>query len=107
MKFRLSALALVFGLSTGAAATETPKTDADITAAVQAALAAQPDLKDQKIAVSTKSNSKGEREVTLSGTVPEQQMMVNAGMAAEKVAGVTYVINDINPEAYLREQAQK
>lgn len=107
MKLKLSALALVLSLSTGALANETAKSDADITTAVQAALNAQPSLKEQKIAVSTKSNSKGEKEVTLSGTVPDQQMMVTAGMAAEKVPGVTFVINDINPEDYLREQAKK
>lgn len=81
-----------------------PKSDAEITAAVEAALAAEPSLKGQKISVTTKT-VKGEKEVILTGTVTDQQMMVSAGLAAEKVAGVKYVINEINPEEYLREKA--
>ncbi len=69
--------------------------DADLTKAVEAAIAAEPTLTGQKITVSTK-----DREVTLKGTVSDQQLMVTAGLTAEKVTGVKFVINDIFPADY-------
>lgn len=79
------------------------KSDADITAAVEAALAAEPTLKGQKITVTTKGEK--DKEVTLTGTVTEPMLMVTAAQVAEKVHGVKYVINEIYPDAYLREHA--
>lgn len=67
-------------------------------------MAAEPTPKDQKITVTPKGNSKGEKEVTLAEMVKEQIMMLTAGQIAEKVPGVTYVINDINSADYLHQQ---
>lgn len=118
MKSAISTLALVISLLCSTIVISVPavaadavapaaKSDSDITKDVEKALAAEPTLKDQKITVTTKTNEKGEKEVTLKGVVTDQQMMVSAGLAAEKTPGVKYVMNEIDPEDYLREIAAK
>lgn len=106
MKRLVLSLVLALGLTTGAAfAADAPAaapTDADITKQVEAALAADPVLKDQKIKVSTKN-----AEVSLTGVVADQEMMVTAGHLVEKIPGVKYVLNEIDNLDYLREQAAK
>jgi len=99
----------VISLPTFAADAVAPaaKSDSDITKDVELAIAAEPTLKGQKITVTTKTNDKGEKEVTLKGVVADQQMMVTAGLAAEKTPGVKYVMNEIDPADYLRELAAK
>ena len=76
--------------------------DDEITRQAQAALAADPVLKSQKINVSTEKG-----EVHLTGVVAEQDMMVTAGHLIEKIPGVKFVLNEIDNEDYLREQAAK
>ena len=112
MKTLASALALALGVATAsftvlsapahAADAVVARSDDDITKDVQAAIAAEATLKDQHIQVSTKGG-----EVTLEGTVTEQQLMVTAGHAAEKVQGVKYVLNNIAPEEYLKDHPAK
>lgn len=79
MKATFSTLTLVLSLNTGLvtltsvpaqaadAAVVASKSDAEITAAVEAALATEPALKGQKITVTTKGEK--DKEVTLAGTV--------------------------------------
>jgi osmotically-inducible protein OsmY len=112
MKTFVSALSLALGIATAsiavtcvpaqAADAVAARVDDDITKDVQAAIAAEPTLKDQHIDVSTKAG-----EVTLVGTVTDQQLMVTAGHAAEKIQGVKYVLNNIAPEDYLKEHPAK
>ena len=99
----LVALTLAFTAQAHAAdAPAVPVSDSDITTNVQAALAAEPTLKDQKINVSTKAG-----EVRLTGVVSDQQLMVTAGHTAEHVAGVKFVLNEIDNDDYLRAKAGK
>jgi len=109
---RISAFALSLTLLAGIAAfasvnsyaADTPAviSDSDITQQVETAIAADPVLKTQKIKVSTEKG-----EVHLTGVVAEQDMMVSAGHLVEKIPGVKYVLNEIDNEDYLREQAAK
>lgn len=89
------------GLSAHAADAVAP-TDAELVQKVEAALAAEPSLKNQKIKVAAKSG-----EVKLTGVVSDQQLMVTAGHVSEGIAGVKFVLNEIDNEEYLREQAAK
>ena len=98
----LASTATVFALNSYAADAPAAVSDSDITQQAEAALAADPVLKSQKIKVSTEKG-----EVHLTGVVTEQDMMVAAGHLVEKIPGVKYVLNEIDNEDYLREQAAK
>ncbi|WP_374352454.1 BON domain-containing protein [Chitinimonas sp.] len=98
-------LALGLGLASlavSAADAQPAVSDEELNRQVEAALAADPVLSKQKIKVSTKK-----AEVSLTGVVKEQDMMVAAGHLVEKIPGVKYVLNEIDNEDYLREQAAK
>jgi hyperosmotically inducible periplasmic protein len=69
------------------------QTDAELASAVQAALNANADLKKLNIKVSSK-----DKDVTLSGNVPTGAHMATAGVIAQKVKGVRYVLNNLMPQ---------
>lgn len=98
----VSALAADAPAVTAAPAAVQAPSDEELTKQVEVALAADAVLKNQKIKVSTKK-----AEVSLTGVVADQEMMVAAGHLVEKIPGVKYVLNEIDNEDYLREQAAK
>ncbi|MBX9298710.1 BON domain-containing protein [Chromobacterium vaccinii] len=63
-------------------------TDEQLAASVKQALDAEPALKPLDLKVSSKKG-----EVTIEGTMTDDQQMFQAGQAAEKVPGVKFVIN--------------
>lgn len=67
----------------------------ELAAAVQAAINADPALKAQNLKVTAKKD-----EVTITGEVSDEMMMLTAAQIAEKVKGVKYVINEIYPKGY-------
>ncbi|GGP25700.1 BON domain-containing protein [Silvimonas amylolytica] len=96
----LIAAALVVGTSFTAtaamaadAAAAAAPTDEQLAASVKAALDADATLKAFNLAVTSKK-----AEVTIDGTVDHGEQMAQAGQIAEKVPGVKYVINNINPK---------
>ncbi|MDN0073655.1 BON domain-containing protein [Crenobacter sp. SG2303] len=64
--------------------------DAELAGKVKAALDSDADLKKLNLKVTSKQG-----EVTITGTMTDDQQMYNAGVIAEKVSGVKYVINNM------------
>jgi len=64
--------------------------DAELADKVKAALDNEADLKKLNLSVSSKKG-----EVTINGTMTDDQQMYIAGVTAEKVEGVKFVINNM------------
>lgn len=67
--------------------------DEAIVAAVKAALAGKPELKASDLKVTSKNG-----EVTLEGPVEDGRTLYNISVAAQKVSGVKFVINEMMPK---------
>jgi len=67
--------------------------DEELAARVKATLDAQPELQGLNLKVTSKN-----AEVTVAGTVDSGEQLYKAGVTAEKVPGVKYVINDMHPK---------
>ncbi|MDN0082982.1 BON domain-containing protein [Crenobacter sp. SG2305] len=78
---------LVHAADQGAAA---QVSDSELAGKVKAALDSDADLKKLNLKVTSKQG-----EVTITGTMTDDQQMYNAGVIAEKVSGVKYVINNM------------
>lgn len=65
-------------------------TDDELASEVKTALDADPELLQLKLNVVSKN-----KEVTINGKMTNDQQMFKAGVIAEKVAGVKYVINNM------------
>jgi hyperosmotically inducible periplasmic protein len=95
----LIAAALVVGTSftatavMAADAAAAAPTDEQLAASVKAALDADANLKPFNLMVTSKK-----AEVSIDGTVDHGEQMAEAGQIAEKVPGVKFVINNINPK---------
>jgi len=89
----LAALSLpvVFSPQIHAAETATAEvSDVELAAKVKTALDADPELRQLKLTVKSKN-----KEVTIDGKMSDDQQMLKAGLIAEKVPGVKYVINNM------------
>jgi osmotically-inducible protein OsmY len=64
--------------------------DAELAAKVKAALDSDPELSKLNLKVTSKQS-----EVSIDGTMTDDQQMLKAGLIAEKVPGVKYVINNM------------
>lgn len=71
----------------------TPDSDESIVAAVKSALAAKPELKANDLIITSKNG-----EVKLAGDVEDGQALYNIGLVAQKVEGVKFVVNEMNPK---------
>jgi osmotically-inducible protein OsmY len=67
--------------------------DAAIVSAVKSALAAKPELKADKLKISSKKG-----EVSIDGDVEDGQQLFKIAQTAETVAGVKAVINGMQPK---------
>ena len=101
MKNRLliAALYSVIGLSSltvsGASFAQSANTSSDeaLVTAVRASLASHPELKADKLDVTSKN-----AEVTLAGPVEDGATLYKIGLEVQKVPGVKYVINEMMPK---------
>lgn len=64
--------------------------DTELASKVKTALDADPELRQLKLNVVSKN-----KEVTIDGKMTDDQQMFKAGVIAEKVPGVKYVINNM------------
>lgn len=89
-----SAIATALPLGSQAVAqTAAPVDDEAVVAAVKSALAAKPELKADQLKITSKKG-----EVTISGPVENGTQLYQIGLVAQKVPGVKYVINDMEPK---------
>ncbi len=72
-------------------AEDAPVTDEQLAVNVKSALDADPELKALDLKVTSKK-----QEVTIDGKMSDDQQMYKAGVIAEKVPGVKFVINNMN-----------
>ncbi len=94
--FARSALFATLALSIGgsallAHAEDAPVSDEQLASNVKNALDADPELKTLDLHVASKK-----QEVTIDGKMTDDQQMYKAGVIAEKVPGVKFVINNMN-----------
>lgn len=96
--FLLALVAPALSLSHLAAAAETPVTaeqqaaaDAELAAKVKTALDSDEELRKLNLKISIKKKD----EAVIDGTMTDDQQMLKAGLIAEKVPGVKYVINNM------------
>ncbi|MBV8679165.1 MAG: BON domain-containing protein [Aquitalea sp.] len=72
-------------------AEDAPVSDEQLASNVKNALDADPELKALDLHVSSKK-----QEVTIDGKMTDDQQMFKAGVIAEKIPGVKFVINNMN-----------
>ncbi|BBF83829.1 hypothetical protein DLM_0146 [Aquitalea magnusonii] len=81
----------IAGAALPAHAEDAPVSDEQLASNVKNALDADPELKALDLHVVSKK-----QEVTIDGKMTDDQQMFKAGVIAEKVPGVKFVINNMN-----------